>query len=133
MRISFDRFLLANTISNATEWEPESENSKPRFSISRTHQDEKSKDEEGEEVVPESEPEPQVPREKSEKDIPKQGNTVKDPIRWFGILVPPALRSAQQSFISVVEDPVPQLATISRDLRSQEIEIGRVRKQIKKL
>lgn len=57
----------------------------------------------------------------------------RDPLRWFGILVPPALRSAQSSFTTAVGEFVPQLATIARDLRSQEIEIGRVRKQIKKL
>ncbi|CAO2657706.1 Nn.00g038320.m01.CDS01 [Neocucurbitaria sp. VM-36] len=63
----------------------------------------------------------------------KATNKVADPLRWFGILVPPALRSAQSAFISAVEGSIPQLATIARDLRTQEIEIGRVRKQIKKL
>ena len=58
---------------------------------------------------------------------------VADPLRWFGILVPPALRTAQTTFTSAVEGPIPQLATIARDLRTQEIEIGRVRKQLKKL
>ncbi|KAH7079300.1 hypothetical protein BKA63DRAFT_563941 [Paraphoma chrysanthemicola] len=57
----------------------------------------------------------------------------RDPLRWFGILVPPALRSAQSTFTAAVEGPIPDLATIARDLRNQEIEIGRVRKQIKKL
>ncbi|KAH7381633.1 hypothetical protein BKA66DRAFT_530897 [Pyrenochaeta sp. MPI-SDFR-AT-0127] len=57
----------------------------------------------------------------------------KDPLRWFGILVPPALRTAQSTFVAAVEGPIPQLATIARDLRAQEIEIGRVRKQVKKL
>ncbi|KAH6877475.1 hypothetical protein BKA58DRAFT_375163 [Alternaria rosae] len=56
-----------------------------------------------------------------------------DPLRWFGILVPPALRTAQSTFIGAVEGPIPQLATVVRDLRAQEIEIGRVRKQIKKM
>ncbi|KAF2034458.1 hypothetical protein EK21DRAFT_56800 [Setomelanomma holmii] len=56
-----------------------------------------------------------------------------DPLRWFGILVPPALRSAQSSFITATEGPIPGLASIAREMRSQEIEIGRVRKQIKKL
>ncbi|KAH4127785.1 hypothetical protein HBI25_003070 [Parastagonospora nodorum] len=56
-----------------------------------------------------------------------------DPLRWFGILVPPALRSAQSSFVAAVEGPVPQLMDVARELRNQEIEIGRVRKQIKKL
>lgn len=69
--------------------------------------------------------------EKDNSSKPSKKST--DPLRWFGILVPPALRSAQQSFISVVEGPIPQIANIARELRSQEIEIGRVRKQIKKL
>jgi hypothetical protein len=46
--------------------------------------------------------------------------TVADPIRMFGILVPPALRSAQTSFKEVGE------------LRALEREIGRVRKGIRK-
>jgi hypothetical protein len=56
----------------------------------------------------------------------------RNPLRWFGILVPPALRSAQSSFLSAIEGPVPELATIITDLRRQEIEIGRLRKQIRK-
>jgi hypothetical protein len=56
-----------------------------------------------------------------------------DPLKWFGILVPPALRTAQSTFVGAVEGSIPQLATIARDLRTQEIEIGRVRKQIKKM
>jgi len=69
----------------------------------------------------------------NEKAAPKKtSKKTQDPLRWFGILVPPALRSAQQTFVSAVEGSVPQLATIARELRNQEIEIGRVRKQIKK-
>lgn len=56
-----------------------------------------------------------------------------DPLRWFGILVPPALRTAQSTFIAATEGPIARLATVAMDLRNQEIEIGRMRKQIKKL
>ncbi|KAF2440229.1 hypothetical protein P171DRAFT_367906 [Karstenula rhodostoma CBS 690.94] len=56
-----------------------------------------------------------------------------DPLRWFGVLVPPALRSAQGSFVSAIHGPVAELSNLLKDLRQQEIEIGRVRKQIKKL
>ena len=70
----------------------------------------------------------------NEKDTSNRtSKKTKDPLRWFGILVPPALRAAQQTFASAVEGSIPQLATIARELRNQEIEIGRVRKQIKKL
>jgi hypothetical protein len=70
----------------------------------------------------------------SEKTKEETNSTEKpaDPLRWFGILVPPALRTAQLTFVSAVEGPIPQLVTILRDLRTQEIEIGRIRKQIKK-
>ncbi|KNG45846.1 histone-fold containing protein [Stemphylium lycopersici] len=76
----------------------------------------------------ETSPEPEETKEKS-KAIEKPTN----PLKWFGILVPPALRTAQSTFVEAVEGPIPQLATIARDMRAQEIEIGRVRKQIKKL
>jgi hypothetical protein len=58
--------------------------------------------------------------------------TLPDPIRMFGILVPPALRSAQASFKEAVEGPVVGLATIAGELRALEREIGRVRKGIRK-
>lgn len=57
----------------------------------------------------------------------------RDPIRWFGVLVPPTLRSAQSQFIGIVEGPIPQLVTLIKELRALEIEIGRTRKSIKKL
>lgn len=63
----------------------------------------------------------------------KQHMKLVDPLRWFGILVPPALRTAQTSFIAAVEGPIPRLASLARDLRTQEIEIGRVKKQMKRM
>lgn len=57
----------------------------------------------------------------------------RDPIRWFGVLVPPPLRSAQSKFIAVVEGSVPQIVTLTKELRALEIDIGRIRKSIKKL
>lgn len=132
----------ANMISDVTEEELGSEHPKVRFSISLPHQEDEKPKANVEEVkkpqatseskLPESEVQPQESKENpSTKD--KASTKVKDPIRWFGILVPPALRTAQQTFTSAFEGPIPQLAAISRDLRNQEIEIGRVRKQIKKL
>lgn len=57
----------------------------------------------------------------------------RDPIRWFGVLVPPPLRSAQSKFIEIVEGPIPRLVTLTKETRTLEIEIGRARKLIKKL
>jgi hypothetical protein len=75
------------------------------------------------------EPAAHAENEKKEKAESKSA----DPIRWFGILVPPALRLAQSHFISAVEGPVPQVANLARELRAMEIKIGRARKAIRKL
>jgi hypothetical protein len=86
--------------------------------------------------LPEETPEEKVPPSKTdEKDDPSSNEhkTRQDPLRWFGILVQPALRAAQTSFTSAVEGPVIELATISKALKNQEIEIGKVRKAIRKM
>jgi hypothetical protein len=90
--------------------------------------------------VPDDPPETNAEEEKQSTQEPndteestKSKEKPNDPLRWFGILVPPALRTAQSTFVGAVEGPIPQLATITRELRTQEIEIGRVKKQIKKL
>ncbi|KAG5293879.1 hypothetical protein I7I50_04439 [Histoplasma capsulatum G186AR] len=46
-----------------------------------------------------------------------------NPINWFGILVPPALRSAQQSFCTAVDGPIPLLATVITEMRGVERDI----------
>jgi hypothetical protein len=108
----------------------ESVDSEDRLSytiISENDTTAKGNEEDGEELEDEkAEP---TPRSEEGKKTAK----AVDPLRWFGILVPPALRTAQAAFVSGVEGTVPQLATVARDLRSQEIEIGRVKKQIKKM
>ncbi|KAG0637906.1 hypothetical protein HOY80DRAFT_970267 [Tuber brumale] len=72
-------------------------------------------------------------REGSEMDTlenPKEQTPAidpRDPIRWFGILVPPALRQAQSEFTLSVQTIIPQLTTtISKlALLSSEIESHR--------
>ena len=66
-----------------------------------------------------------------EKTEPAKSIVV-DPIRMFGILVPPALRSAQASFTEAVDGPVMRLAEVTGELRALEREIGRTRKSIRK-
>jgi hypothetical protein len=56
-----------------------------------------------------------------------------DPIRWYGVLVPPALRAAQSQFVSAVEGPIPRVVNLSKELKILEIEVGRTRKTMKKL
>ncbi|KAF7192817.1 Coiled-coil domain-containing protein [Pseudocercospora fuligena] len=57
-----------------------------------------------------------------------------DPIRWFGILVPPPLRQAQTSFTSAVlgDDAFAQASNAARGMRDVEVDIRKLRKTIKK-
>ena len=72
-------------------------------------------------------PEPDVLLEKPEKQTPTIDP--RDPIRWFGILVPPALRQAQSEFTLSVQTIIPQLTTTIAKLAilSSEIESHRSR------
>ncbi|KAL4754770.1 hypothetical protein BDW72DRAFT_165262 [Aspergillus terricola var. indicus] len=53
-----------------------------------------------------------------------------DPIKWFGILVPPSLRSAQKSFIEAVEGGLPELAGIVVEMQATEKEISVLRRRM---
>ena len=58
-------------------------------------------------------------------------NTLSDPLRWFGILVPPALREAQIEFANGLENVLP-LCNLNLEMEELEIEIRRVRKRLGK-
>jgi coiled-coil domain-containing protein 115 len=64
-----------------------------------------------------------------ESDIIK----LKDPLTWFGLLTPQPLRSAQAAFAQTVEHSIPRVLNATSQLRQMEIEIGRLRKYIRKL
>ena len=55
-----------------------------------------------------------------------------NPLRWFGILVPPALRASQSSFKNATIDGIVPLANTIKDMQDLEIEIKRARKQSRK-
>ncbi|OKL63483.1 hypothetical protein UA08_01969 [Talaromyces atroroseus] len=54
-----------------------------------------------------------------------------DPVAWYGILVPPSLRRAQQSFTEAVNDGIPQLVTVAREMQRVENLVHKLRRQIK--
>ena len=56
----------------------------------------------------------------------------RDPLHWYGILVPPALRASQKSFISAIESPLIEAANSAQALRLVAVEIRKLRKDIKK-
>ncbi|KAI5357439.1 hypothetical protein Slin15195_G038010 [Septoria linicola] len=71
-------------------------------------------------------------RPTDEEETPKVN--LQDPIRWFGILVPPTLRQAQASFSKALLDETAMTKAVntSRGLREAEVEIRKLRKSIKK-
>ncbi|KAM3512850.1 hypothetical protein MY11210_003480 [Beauveria gryllotalpidicola] len=52
-----------------------------------------------------------------------------DPIRWFGVLVPQALRDAQSHARRAVQDVMPRLASVQAEMAHVEIEVRRARKR----
>jgi len=56
-----------------------------------------------------------------------------DPLHWYGILVPPQLRHAQSSFINAIAGPVSDAANATQAMRRNEVEIRKLRKEMKKL
>ena len=56
----------------------------------------------------------------------------RDPLNWFGILVPPALRQSQAAFKSTAMENIPALASIAKEMREVELEVRRTRKKLRK-
>lgn len=75
--------------------------------------------------APLSKPSSSAARQKNEKSKP-------DPIHMFGVLVPQALRQAQESFVKAVAGSVPRLVELDGEMRELEIEIRRMRKTLAK-
>jgi len=61
----------------------------------------------------------------STKTKPAPSN--RDPLNWYGILIPLPLRQAQASFISAVEGSVPQLLNTSASMHDLEARITKLR------
>ena len=72
--------------------------------------------------------EPSEGVEQSEKDQAKQKKR-SNPLRWFGLLVPPALRAAQDQSVHAVDQVVPRLVSVNSEMLAVEIEIRRARKK----
>ncbi|SMR64337.1 unnamed protein product [Zymoseptoria tritici ST99CH_3D1] len=70
----------------------------------------------------------------SEEPPPKPTTESRDPIRQFGILIPPALRSAQASFSKAVLAPeaLARAVQAAREMRGVEMEMRRARKGLRK-
>jgi coiled-coil domain-containing protein 115 len=57
-------------------------------------------------------------------------NTTKDPLRWYGILVPPALRTAKSTFLQAVSSDIPSLINVMNSMRALEDQIWSLRRDL---
>lgn len=67
--------------------------------------------------------------EKKEDNEAKKQQKLKDPLRWFGLVMPMALRQAQSQAIESVEKVIPRLASVSAEMAGIEIQVRRARKK----
>jgi hypothetical protein len=61
---------------------------------------------------------------------PKQDPAKRDPLTWFGVLVPPALRQTQTQFVKATEVQIPELLVVDSKLKSIEREVWALRDQL---
>ncbi|GAB0133719.1 hypothetical protein EsDP_00002117 [Epichloe bromicola] len=66
-----------------------------------------------------------TPHDGDEKPAGRGG----DPLRWFGILTPLPLRTAQVHSVRSVEEVIPRLVSVAAEMRHVEIEVRRARKR----
>ncbi|KAJ9390814.1 hypothetical protein DTO063F5_1258 [Paecilomyces variotii] len=62
----------------------------------------------------------------SSSTAPKRALPSPDPLRWYGVLVPPSLRSAQRSFVTATES-MSELASIATEIRNVEERVFKLR------
>ena len=63
----------------------------------------------------------------SKPSQPRKRFRSSDPLTWYGILVPPSLRSAQKSFTEAIEKQIPALASVVAEMQAVEKEVDRAR------
>lgn len=68
-------------------------------------------------------------KEDKEKDGKKTRKRSSNPLHWFGLLAPPALRTAQAMSVQAVEQVIPRLVSVNAEMEHVEIEIRRARKK----
>lgn len=86
--------------------------------------------EEKSEANPEDERSPEDKGEDKEKEEKiKTKKATNNPLRWFGILAPAPLRTAQTLSIQAVEQVIPRLISVNAEMEYVEIEIRRARKK----
>jgi coiled-coil domain-containing protein 115 len=53
----------------------------------------------------------------------------RDPLKWFGLITPSAIRQAHTQSVQAVEEVIPRLVSINTEMAQVEIEVRRARKK----
>lgn len=123
---------LAVVTDTDNSYELEITNSAATPATTETGSASKGSDDDGEKQEP-TPPDTPVPEDgKAQPSSDENKSACPDPIRMFGILVPPALRSAQGSFSAAFQTPVANAVNAAKGMREIEGEIRKLRKTIKK-
>ncbi|EFR02561.1 hypothetical protein MGYG_05557 [Nannizzia gypsea CBS 118893] len=69
----------------------------------------------------------QTQPETKEAKTKRKGSSSPNPLHWFGILVPPPLRNAQEAFVGAVAGPIPTLAGVVSEMREVERKVEGLR------
>jgi hypothetical protein len=94
--------------------------------------DEPSTDEAESATSPEAGDAKQEERNEQEQKTESSGAKTVDtrnPLRWFGVLVPQPLRNAQSLSIEAAEQVIPRLVSVDAEMQRLEIEVRRARKK----
>ncbi|KAL7962719.1 hypothetical protein V8C34DRAFT_269666 [Trichoderma compactum] len=82
------------------------------------------------EANPEDEQNPEEQGQDGEKEEKvKTKKTTDNPLRWFGLLAPAPLCTAQTLSIQAVEQVIPRLSSVNAEMEHVEVEIRRARKK----
>jgi len=92
-------------------------------------QSREKEDDVSQEVKGQTKDAPEV-EEDSTNEREKQDPATRDPITWFGILAPSALRQSQSHFTRLVEDQIPDLLSIESKMRRVEGQIWLLREEL---
>jgi hypothetical protein len=115
----------------STSTKPLNEDSSEKPSDANEMPDEQRKYDKPEEQGEKDNPEEQEQEDKPD-DKEKAHNKVRDPLHWYGILVPPSLRSSQKAFNSAIHDPVIDAVNSAQALHRVDMDIRKLRKDIRK-
>lgn len=70
-----------------------------------------------------------VSGDKADKGEEVKKQRSKDPLRWFGVLTPMALRQTQGCAVEAVEQVIPKLVSVGAAMQDVEIQVRRARKK----